>query len=107
MQLPELATRLAHRRGVVLSATRTCAGWRLTVLRPTLPRAEREALAALGAHLGLNRAVAALVAAARPWVTKAGDLRGGIAEDATVDWAALDAQNGAGSCADIEQAGAI
>ena len=104
MQLNELASRLAHRRGVVLSAARTRAGWSLTVLRPSLPRAERHALAALGARLGLACAVAALVAAARPWATKAGDLRGGIAEDALMDWAALDAQNA--TCAEPQKAGA-
>ena len=104
MQLNELASRLAHRRGVVLSAARTRAGWSLTVLRPSLPRAERHALAALGAQLGLSGAVAALVAAARPWATKAGDLRGGIAEDALMDWAALDVENS--TCAEPEKAGA-
>ncbi len=106
MQLHELATRLATRRGVVLSAARTRAGWSLTVLRPSLPRAERHALAALGSQLGLRGAVAALVAAARPWATKAGDLRGGIAEDASVDWAALDAQNTVDACPEPEKVGA-
>lgn len=104
MQLHELAIRLARHRGIVLSAAHTCTGWRLTALRPSLPRAERVALTELGAHLGLAAAVAALVAAARPWATKTGDLRGGIAEDASVDWAALDAQNRAGETGEFQKA---
>ena len=106
MQLHELAIRLARHRGIVLSAAHTCTGWRLTALRPSLPPAERIALSDLGAHLGLAGAVAALVAAARPWATKTGNLRGGIAEDASVDWAALDAQNRAGETVESLKAGA-
>lgn len=106
MHLHDLALRLARHRGIVLSAARAPGGWRLSVLRPNLPSAERLALAELGVHLGLAGAVAALVAAARPWATKTGNLRGGIAEDATVDWAALDAQNHADECAEYQKAGA-
>ena len=106
MHLHDLALRLARHRGVVLSAVRTPLGWRLVVLRPSVPRAERVALTELGACLGLAGAVAALVAAARPWATKTGNLRGGIAEDASVDWAALDAQNHADDCAEYQKAGA-
>jgi hypothetical protein len=106
MHLHDLALRLARHRGIVLSAARTCTGWRLTTLRPSLPRAERVALIELGAHLGLAAAVAALVAAARPWATKTGNLRGGIAEDASVDWAALDVQNRAGESVELQKAGA-
>ncbi len=104
MHIHDLALRLARHRGIVLSAARTGSGWRLIVLRPSLPRAERVALSELGAHLGLAAAAAALVAAARPWATKTGDLRGGIAEDASVDWAALDAQNRAGETVEFQKA---